>query len=111
MLEQKLTFSSSFFGKIEDTNIFQDELSFNIRKKVIGWCLFRKNNPNAAYKVQQKLMKSLLSVWHLLHSVKLMVKISPFFVAFLKYINFKQICENWQFGIWNLRNFEVKATS
>ena len=32
-------------------------------------------------------MKSSLSIWHLLHSVKLMVKISSIFVVFLENMN------------------------
>ena len=34
-------------------------------------------------------MKSSLSIWHLLHSVKSTVKISSIFVAFLENMNFK----------------------
>ena len=36
----------------------------------------------------QKLMKSSLTIWHLLHNVKLTVKILSIFVAFLENMNF-----------------------
>ena len=39
----------------------------------------------------QKWTKSSSSIWHLLHNVKLTVKISSNFVAFLENINFKKV--------------------
>ena len=39
-------------------------------------------------------MKSSPSIWHLLHNVKLTVKISSIFVAFLENMNFKKKYES-----------------
>ena len=49
----------------------------------------------------KKLMKSSLSIWHLLHNVKLMVKISSIFVTFLENMNFKILTRKMLLGVWS----------
>ena len=49
-------------------------------------------------------MKSLLSIWRLLHSVKSTVKISSIFVAFLENMNFKgnsKVATSWHMKVQN----------
>ena len=54
--------------------------------------------------------KSSTSIWHLLHNVKSMVKISSIFVAFLENMNFKHkdgILDLWKWDNWTLNLEQV----
>ena len=69
-----------FCFALGSSNLWRRSFNLRIKKSRQFSCFLRR---------PQKLTKSSLSIWHLLHNVKSTVKISSIFVAFLEDMNFK----------------------